>query len=375
MGIWEKLPEHFGDALRDEFGFEPPRERGLDVVDSIRAMRDGDALVFVGLGGNFAAATPDPEVTHTALRTAELTVQISTKLNRSHVVCGTTALILPTLGRTERDVQVSGEQYVSVEDSMSAVHRSHGRLEPASPHLRSEVAIVCSLASAVVGARPAGTSIDWPALAGDYERIRTHIAHVVPGCHAYGDKIAQPGGFVLPHPPRDSRTFDTPSKRAVFSVSPMGVLEVPQGKLLLQSIRSHDQFNTTIYGHDDRYRGIHGGRDVVLIHEDDLTELGYQAGQLVDVVSTWEDGSERVLNAFRLVPYETPRGCVAAYYPEANALVPLDSTARGSNCPTSKSVVVSLAVADPSRRSKVGTGKPAGADDDHKSGVQPHHLS
>jgi len=376
MGIWEKLPEHFGDALRDEFGFEPPRKRGLDVVDSIRALRDGDAHLFVGLGGNFAAAAPDPDITHEALRSAALTVQISTKLNRSHVVCGETALILPTLGRTERDVQASGEQSVSVEDSMSSVHRSHGRLEPASPHLRSEVAIICGLASAAMGVQPAGTSIDWTALTADYERIRGHIAHVVPGCEAYGEKTSRPGGFVLPHPPRDSRTFETESKRALFTVSPMGVLDVPDGYLLLQSIRSHDQFNTTIYGHDDRYRGIEGGRDVVLVHPDDIAELGFQADQLVDVVSTWEDRSERVLNAYRLVPYATPRGCAAAYYPEANALVPLDSTARGSNCPTSKSVVIRLMTVDPARRSKVGrNGKHAGADAHHKSEVQPHHLS
>jgi len=354
LDIWEKLPEHFGDALRDEFGFEPPRKRGLDVVDSIRALRDGDARLFVGLGGNFAAAAPDPDITHEALRSAALTVQISTKLNRSHVVCGETALILPTLGRSERDVQASGEQFVSVEDSMSSVHRSHARLEPASPHLRSEVAIICGLASAATGVQPAGTSIDWTALTADYEHIRGHIAHVVPGCEAYGEKISRPGGFVLPHPPRDSRTFETESKRAVFTVSLMGVLAVPDGYLLLQSIRSHDQFNTTIYGHDDRYRGIEGGRDVVLVHPDDIAQSGFQADQLVDVVSTWEDRSERVLNGCRLVPYATPRGCAAAYYPEANALVPLDSTARGSNCPTPKSVVVRLMTVDPGRRSKVG---------------------
>ena len=376
MDIWEKLPEHFGDALRDEFGFEPPRKRGLDVVDSIRALRDGDARLFVGLGGNFAAAAPDPDITHEALRSAALTVQISTKLNRSHVVCGETALILPTLGRSERDVQASGEQFVSVEDSMSSVHRSHARLEPASPHLRSEVAIICGLASAATGVQPAGTSIDWTALTADYEHIRGHIAHVVPGCEAYGEKISRPGGFVLPHPPRDSRTFETESKRAVFTVSLMGVLAVPDGYLLLQSIRSHDQFNTTIYGHDDRYRGIEGGRDVVLVHPDDIAQSGFQADQLVDVVSMWEDRSERVLNGCRLVPYATPRGCAAAYYPEANALVPLDSTARGSNCPTPKSVVVRLMTVDPGRRSKVGKdGKRAGADAQHKSEVQPHHLS
>ncbi len=376
MGIWEKLPEHFGDALRDEFEFEPPRRRGLDVVDSIRGLRDGQVKVFVGLGGNFASATPDTEVTQKALRKAELTVQIWTKLNRSHVVCGRTALILPTLGRTERDVRAGVEQAVSVEDSMSAVHLSRGRLAPASEHLRSEVAIVCGLASAVLGTGPEGSSIDWSAMSNDYTWIREHIAHVVPGCAAYGEKVARPGGFVLPHPPRDSRTFDTPSKRAVFSVSPMGVLDVPEGRLLLQSLRSHDQFNTTIYGHDDRYRGLSGSRDVVMVHRDDIAALGLHVGQLVDLVHSSDDGSVRVVTGFRLVAYPTPRGCAAAYYPDVNNLVALDSTARGSNCPTSKSVVIQVLPSDPSRHSSIvapSTG--VGSDDHHKSSVQPHHLS
>ena len=379
MGIWEKLPEHFGDALRDEFGFEPPRERGLDVVDAIRALRDGEASVFVGLGGNFASATPDSEVTHAALRAAQLTVHVSTKLNRSHVVCGRTALILPTLGRTERDLQAGREQSVSVEDSMSSVHLSRGRLEPASRELRSEVSIICALADAVLGTRPAGSRIDWSGLAADYGKIRRHIGHVVPGCDAYEEKVAKPGGFVLPHPPRDSRTFETPSKRAEFTVSPLAVLDVPPGHLLLQSLRSHDQFNTTIYGHDDRYRGIKGGRDVVMVHPDDITDLGLSDGQLVDVVGESGDGSVRVVNAFRLVAYPTARGCAAAYYPEVNALVPLDSTARGSNCPTSKSIVVRLEPAVPGRRTALvnatRTGDGMGADNHHKSPVQPHHLS
>jgi anaerobic selenocysteine-containing dehydrogenase len=303
-------------------------------------------------------------------------VQVSTKLNRSHVVCGRTALILPTLGRTERDDQASGPQAVSVEDSMSSVHLSRGRLEPTSAMLRSEVAIIAGLASPVLGERPAGTSIDWPAMAADYDRIRQHIAHVVPGCQAYPDKVARPGGFVLPHPPRDSRTFETPSGRAEFTVSPMGVLEVPAGHLLLQSLRSHDQFNTTIYGHDDRYRGIKGGRNVVMVHPDDIAQLGLEADVLVDLIGESNDGSVRVVNAFRLVPYPTARGCAAAYYPEVNALVPLDSTAIGSNCPTSKSIIIRLERAVPGRVSSChGSQSGAGADDHHKSTVQPHYLS
>jgi anaerobic selenocysteine-containing dehydrogenase len=215
-------------------------------------------------------------------------------------------------------------------------------------------------------------------MAGDYRRIREHIAHVVPGCAAYPDKVEEPGGFVLPHPPRDSRTFETPSGRAQFTVSPLDVLNVPDGHVLLQSLRSHDQFNTTIYGHDDRYRGISGGRRVVMVHPDDIRSFGLTAGDLVDLVGDWEDGSVRVASRFRVVAYDTPRGCVAAYYPEVNPLVPLDSTAIGSNCPTSKSVVIRLLPAgtyrgDSARADAAGT--PVGCTSDHKSLVEPHHLS
>jgi molybdopterin-dependent oxidoreductase alpha subunit len=375
MGVWEKLPDHFGEALRAEFGFEPPRKRGFDVVDSIRGMRDGLVKVFVGLGGNFVAATPDTEVTHQALRNTTLTVQISTKLNRSHLVGGQTALILPTLGRTERDVQASGDQQVSVEDSMSAVHLSHGRLEPASPHLRSEVAIVCGLAQAVLTKQHERGQIDWADMSADYRQIREHIAHVVPGCDAYSEKVERPGGFVLPHPPRDSRTFETPSGKAVFTVNSLEILEVPDGHLLLQSLRSHDQFNTTIYGHDDRYRGISGGRDVVLVNPDDITALGLEPGMLVDLIGTY-NGTVRVCSNFRLLAYPTPRGCATAYYPEVNVLVPLDSTATGSNCPTSKSIVIRLIPAGSGVRSSTKhSGAAAGQDNQHKSDVQPHHLS
>jgi formate dehydrogenase major subunit len=232
------------------------------------------------------------------------------------------------------------------------------------------------MASAVLGGGPEGSRIDWTAMSDDYGRIREHIAHVVPGCAAYDEKVARPGGFVLPHPPRDSRTFDTASKRAIFSVSPMGVLDVPEGHLLLQSLRSHDQFNTTIYGHDDRYRGLSGSRDVVMVHPDDVVALGLEEGQVVDLVHSSDDGSVRVVTGFRLVAYPTPRGCAAAYYPEVNNLVALDSTALGSNCPTSKSVVVQVLPTDPSRRSViVEPSRGVGSDDHHKSPVQPHHLS
>jgi formate dehydrogenase major subunit len=293
----------------------------------------------MALGGNFVSATPDTAVTEAALRNAALTVQVSTKLNRSHVVVGSEALILPTLGRTEIDRTGGIEQFITVEDSMSAVHASRGPLEPASPHLRSEVDIVCSLAAAALGDRH---GIPWGAFRADYSEIRRRIGHVVAGCEAYDDKVRQPGGFVLPHGPRDTRTFSTESGRAEFSVSPLDVLHVPDGRLLLQTLRSHDQFNTTIYGLDDRYRGVHQGRRVVFVHPDDIAALGFADGDDVELVSEWNDGSERRAGRFRIVAYDQPRGCAAAYFPEANALVPLDSTAVGSNCPTSKSIIVRL---------------------------------
>ena len=339
MGIWERPKASFLDALQAEFGFDPPREPGYATVHAIEALRDGKAKVFIALGGNFVAAAPDTDVTMAAMQSAELTVQVSTKLNRSHAVCGETALILPTIGRTERDEQAGGVQYVTVEDSMSAVHASHGGLDPASDDLRSEVAIVTSLAEATIGDRH---GIGWAGMRDDYGVIRDHISRVIPGCDSYEEKVRRPGGFVLPHPPRDSRTFPTAQAAAVFTVSPTDVLEVPEGRLLLQTIRSHDQFNTTIYGLDDRYRGISHGRRVVFVHPDDIEALGLADGDLVDLVSEWADDVKRRAEAFRVVSYDTPRGCAAGYFPEMNPLVPLDSTAVGSHCPTSKSIIVRL---------------------------------
>ena len=337
MGIWEKSPDSFLDALGAEFGFDPPREHGHDAAAAVRALRDGEARVFVGLGGNFASAMSDTHVTEAALRSAALTVQISTKLNRSHLAAGRDALILPTLGRTEKDLTGGLVQRVTVEDSMSAVHASRGRSEPAGPLLRSEVDILCGIADATLGDR---YGIPWRGFAADYSRIRQSIGRVVPGCEAYDEKISRRGGFTLPHGPRDTRTFPTTEGKAVFTVSPLEVATVPEGRLVLQTIRSHDQFNTTVYGLDDRYRGIHSGRRVVFVSPADLAELGYADGDHVDLVSEWEDGVERRAEDFRLVSYDTPKGCVAAYYPETNPLVPLDSQALESGTPTSKWVVV-----------------------------------
>ncbi|MEU7790171.1 FdhF/YdeP family oxidoreductase [Amycolatopsis sp. NPDC049159] len=339
MGIWEKMPQSFMDALAAEFGIDVPREHGLDTVDAIRAMRDGRGKVFFAVGGNFASATPDTDATEKALESCSLTVHVSTKLNRSHVVHGRTALVLPTLGRTERDVQASGEQFVTVEDSMSQVHTSRGRLKPASEHLLSEVAIVARLAERLFGA---GHAVPWRTFETDYDLIRDRISRVVPGCHDYNRRVREPDGFVLPHAPRDSREFTgTANGKGNFTVSELEYPQVPEGRLLLQTMRSHDQYNTTIYGLSDRYRGIENARRVVLVNPDDLAELGLADGAMVDLVSEWRDGDRRA-PAFRTVAYPTARGCAAAYFPEANALVPLDSVADKSNTPVSKAIVVRL---------------------------------
>lgn len=342
MGIFERPAPAFLDALEREFGFAPPRAHGYDVVRAIRALRDGEAKVFLAMGGNFVAASPDTDVTEAAMRRARLTVHVSTKLNRSHVVTGARALILPTLGRTERDVQAGGEQFVTVEDSMGMVHASRGRLAPASPALLSEPAIVARLARAVRPASP----LPWEEFAADYGRVRDRIARVVPGFEDFNARVAHPGGFALPHAPRDERRFPTATGKANFTAAPVEYPRLPAGRLLLQTLRSHDQYNTTIYGLDDRYRGITNGRRVVLVHPEDATALGYEDGAYADLVSEWRDGTERRAPRFRVVHYPTARGCAAAYYPETNVLVPLDATADTSNTPASKSLVVRL---EPSR--------------------------
>ncbi|MGW3009747.1 FdhF/YdeP family oxidoreductase [Streptomyces sp. NPDC001219] len=344
MGIFERPAPAFLDALEKEFGFAPPREHGLDVVRAIRALRDGQAKVFFAMGGNFVSATPDTDVTEAAMRRARLTVHVSTKLNRSHVITGARALILPTLGRTERDVQTGPdgrrtEQFVTVEDSMGMVHASRGRLEPAGPELLSETAIVARLARRVLGA---ASRTPWEEFARDYATIRDRISRVIPGFEDFNTRVARPGGFVLPHAPRDSRSFPTATGKANFTAAPVSYPATPEGRLLLQTLRSHDQYNTTVYGLDDRYRGIKNGRRVVLVHPDDARERGLADGAYTDLVSEWTDGSERRAPGFRVVHYPTARGCAAAYYPETNVLIPLDHTADTSNTPAAKSVVIRL---------------------------------
>lgn len=331
MGIFEQPPA-WVPALGERFGFEAPLEHGLDTVGAIDAMAAGRAKVFVGMGGNFVSAAPDTSATAAALRGCRLTVQVSTKLNRSHVECGEQALILPALGRTDR------APAVTVEDSMGSVHLSQGSLDPPSPQVRSEVAIVAGLARALFGD---DDPTEWERFVEDHDLVRDHIAAVVPDFEDFNERVRRPGGFLLPHGPRDERRFDTTTGTARFTVNPVQRLEVPDGHLVLQTVRSHDQYNTTVYGLDDRYRGIRGGRHVVFVHPEDLDDAGLADGDVVDVVSLHR-GVERVARGFRAVAYPTARGCCAAYFPEANVLVPLDSVADESNTPTSKSIIVQL---------------------------------
>ncbi|HWM40025.1 MAG TPA: FdhF/YdeP family oxidoreductase [Streptomyces sp.] len=337
MGIYERPQPDFLDALEREFGITAPREHGLDVVRAIRALRDGQAKVFFAMGGNFVAASPDTDVTEDAMRRARLTVHVSTKLNRSHCVTGARALILPTLGRTERDLQGGGEQFVTVEDSMGMVHASRGRLEPASPHLLSETAIVSRLARRVLGIE---SRTPWEDFEKDYALVRDRIARVIPGFEDFNERVAHPGGFTLPHAPRDERRFPTATGKANFTAADVTWPQLPEGRLLLQTLRSHDQYNTTVYGLDDRYRGIKNGRRVVLMHPEDAGALGLADGAYADLTSEWTDGTERTARGFRVVHYPVARGCAAAYYPETNVLVPLDATAETSNTPASKSLVI-----------------------------------
>ncbi|MFI8997315.1 FdhF/YdeP family oxidoreductase [Streptomyces sp. NPDC053542] len=338
MGVWEKMPQKFLDALEKEFGFTPPARHGLDAVNGIHAMYEGRAKFFLGVAGNFVRATPDSAVTEEAMRKCRLTAHISTKLNRSHTVCGDTALILPTLGRSDKDFQNGVEQFITVEDSMSDVHASRGKLPPASPHLLSEVAIISRLAHRTLGDDP---FIPWEQFESDYGAIRDRISRVVPGFEDFNARVAQPGGFHLPNPVNE-RVFRTPSGKAVFTSNEFTMPQVPEGHLLLQTLRSHDQWNTVWYAPNDRYRGIHHARRIVMVNPADLAELGIADRSVVDLVSVWHDGTERRAEHFEVVGYPASRGSAAAYYPETNVLVPLDSVADFSNCPTSKGVVVRL---------------------------------
>lgn len=337
MGIWEQMNPTFRENLEREFGFRTPERDGFNTVESIAAMANGRVKVFFAMGGNFAAASPDTDAVADALRKCDLTVQVITKLNRTALTPGKTSLILPCLGRTEIDRQAGGEQFVSTESTMLNVQMSRGIFEPASEHLRSEPWIVCQLAKATLGEE---TTVDWAAMAADYDRIRDAISRVVPGCEDYNERIRVMGGFYMPNPPNEGR-FTTPSGKAKFTSSKLNMIGLPPGRLLLTTIRSHDQFNTTIYGLDDRYRGIDGGRRVIFMNDADITAHGLKDSQCVDITSYFDDG-ERHVRGFTVVKYEIPTRCAAAYFPEANPLIPLGSIAKRSGTPTSKCVVVSV---------------------------------
>jgi len=337
VGITERPRAEFLERLAAEFGFAPPREPGLDSVGAIAALRDGRVRVFLSLGGNFAVATPDASATAEALGRCRLAVQIATTLNRTPLVAGREALVLPCLARSERDVQAGGEQFVSVEDSMSVVHASQGRLAPASEQLRSEPAIVAALAAETLRGR---SRVPWLALVEDYDRIRERIERVIPGFEDYARRVRVPGGFVLPSGAR-TRRFDTPSGRAHFHAHALPEDALAPGRFRLTTIRSHDQFNTTVYGFDDRLRGLRGDRRVVLLHPDELAAAGLEAGQGVDLTSHFL-GATRTLRGFRVIPYDVPKRCAAAYFPEANGLIPLESRADRSHTPSYKSIEISI---------------------------------
>ena len=335
MGIYERPSAAFLDRLGSAFGFDPPRSHGHDVVASIKAMHEGQAHVFIAMGGNFHSASPDTDYTAEALRRCRLTVHVSTKLNRSHLVHGREALILPCLGRTELDVQAGGPQFVTVEDSMSAVHGSRGTLPPASDDLLSEPAILCGLARATLGS---GSAVDWEGMASNYDLIRDRIAEVIPGFEDFNVRVREPGGFALVNNAAHLR-FDTSTKKARFTVHPIPKIPLDPGQLLMMTVRSHDQYNTTVYGLDDRYRGVYHERRVIFMNPADIRQFKLIDRQVVDLIGEFR-GQTRRAPRFIVVPYDIPLGCAATYFPEANVLVPVDDFADGSRTPASKSVVI-----------------------------------
>lgn len=337
MGIWERPKKEFLDALDAHFEFKSPRHHGYDVIESIEAMHEKKACFFLGMGGNFISATPDTEFTAEALRNCDLTVHISTKINRSHLIHGKEALILPCLGRTEKDYQASGEQFVSVENSMGVVSKSVGHLEPLSEYLKSETAIVAGIANATLK----DSKVNWSAMAGNYDLIRDAIEATIPGFENFNVQVRNKDGFYLPNNTRENDFSVTHTGKANFTINLPSDIELEKDQFLMMTIRTHDQYNTTIYGLDDRYRGILNERRVILMNKEDIKELGLQKNYVVDLVSHFE-GEERRADKFLVIPYSIPRKCTATYFPETNVLVPLKSKARISNTPTSKTVIISI---------------------------------
>jgi molybdopterin-dependent oxidoreductase alpha subunit len=339
MGIWERVSQQFLDALGKEFNFTPPPKHGYDTVETLRAMHAGKVKVFFAMGGNFMSATPDTEYGAAAMRRCTLTAHVAIKLNRSHLVTGDEALILPTIGRSERDLQAGVPQFVTVENSMGIVSRSVGRLSPPSEQLLAEPVIVARMAKATLGPR---STVDWDALVADYDRIRDSIERVIPGFDDFNAKVRQPGGFYLPNLARDKREWRTNTGKATFTIHEIPRTRLEAGQLVMMTVRSHDQFNTTVYGLQDRYRGVHNERRVIFMNPADVQALGLAARQIVDLTSHFQ-GETRVARQFVVVPYDIPRHCAATYFPEGNVLVPLNSVADRSNTPTSKYVVITVA--------------------------------
>jgi molybdopterin-dependent oxidoreductase alpha subunit len=345
MGVWERMSQQFLDALGKEFRFTPPQKHGYDTVETLRAMHAGKVKVFFAMGGNFISSTPDTEYGAAAMRRCTLTAHVAIKLNRSHLVTGEEALILPTIGRSERDVQASGPQFVTVENSMGIVSKSEGRLSPPSRQLLAEPVIVARMAKATLGSR---STVDWDALVADYDRIRDSIQRVIPGFDDFNARVRQPGGFYLPNLARDKREWRTNTGKAMFTIHEIPRTRLEPGQLVMTTVRSHDQFNTTVYGLEDRYRGVHNERRVIFMNPADIEELGLTARQVVDLTSHFE-GETRTARQFIVVPYDIPRRNAATYFPEANVLVPVNSVAERSNTPTSKYVVITIAPSAHSR--------------------------
>ncbi len=337
MGIYEKPSARFLESIRKNFNFIPPMSPGYDVVDSIKAMHEEKAKVFLAMGGNFLSATPDTLFTAEALRKCKLTVHVSTKLNRSHLVHGEEALILPCLGRSDKDILDKEEQFISCENSMSVVQQSKGNLNPVSKNLLSEPVIVCMLAKAVLNGR---TKVNWDKYLQHYDHIRDDIERTIPGFENYNERVRQPGGFYLPNCNRDG-SFDTETKKARFNIAVTSPFQLKEDELMMMTIRSHDQFNTTIYGLDDRYRGIYNERRVIMMNQGDMNRFQLKEKDVVDIYN-YTDGRERVAHKFIVVSYPIPKGCAATYFPETNVLVPINSVAEKSNTPVSKAVVIKV---------------------------------
>ncbi|WP_334059020.1 FdhF/YdeP family oxidoreductase [Polaribacter sp. P097] len=337
MGIWEKMPDTFLDKIDTEFNFKSPRKHGFDVVNSIKAMHQKKAKVFFGMGGNFVSATPDTEYTAEGLRNCNLTVHVSTKLNRSHLIHGKKALILPCLGRSEKDYQTSGEQFISVENSMGIVHKSQGHLEPCSEDLLSEPAIVAGLAKATLK----NSKVNWDELISNYDYIRDKIEAVIPGFNNYNKRVREDVGFYLPNNARANNFKPTATGKANFTVNATSDLKLAEDQFIMMTIRTHDQYNTTIYGLNDRYRGVLNERRVIFMNSSDLEKYNIKKLDIVDLRSHF-DNEIREAKGFIAIPYNIPKQCTATYFPEANVLVPIQSTGRTSNTPTSKTVIITI---------------------------------